>query len=118
MLLVRRARSAPQVKRWGPEFQPRGWNVEESAFRNWINLERCVLCQALWFVSVHTGHSPQRYRVRWPHSVEDWMWLESLDGGQSLGTWHDDQLMSTPGGKSPGRVDLELLLRGRQDEPS
>lgn len=108
---------SPQTKRWGPELKPRGWDAAKIVFGNWIGLERCALCQALWFVAVSAGHSSPRYRVRWPHSVQDWIWLESLDSGQSLRAWHDDQFLCALSGKPSVRVDLDLLLRQRQGEP-
>lgn len=108
-----RSCGSPQARKYAPHDWPKALRTEELVYGNWMHLERCAFCRTLWFVTCDVGPS-QKYMVRWRLSIEDWQWLEALDGGASLREWHDDQF-----GSSPTRsVDLEALLSRRSAEAS
>ena len=104
-----RSCGGPQAQKYSPHEWPKALQTEEIAFGNWIHLERCVWCDALWFVARDAGHASQSYLVRWPFTVDDWEWLNALEGGKALRDWHDGQFRTPPAPLS----DLEQLLRGR-----
>lgn len=109
-----RSCGSPQARKYAPHDWPKALRTEELVHGNWMHLERCAFCRALWFVARDAGHASQRYMARWRLSVEDWQWLDALDGGASLREWHDDQFRF-----SPARgVDLEALLSQREADRS
>jgi len=55
---------------------------------NWISLERCESCGALWCVSPYEPYASFPYLAAWPKNEESWRQIHAVDEGQTLISWH------------------------------
>jgi hypothetical protein len=59
---------------------------------NWISLERCDSCGALWSVSPYEPYASFPYLVAWPQDQEAWQKKHDLDEGRTLLAWHAHEI--------------------------
>jgi hypothetical protein len=55
---------------------------------NWITLERCEECGALWCSSPYEPFASFPYLVAWPRDVISWRSIHDSDDGRTLLSWH------------------------------
>jgi hypothetical protein len=55
---------------------------------NWITLERCQECGALWCNSPYEPFASFPYLVLWPRDATEWRPIHDSDDGRSLLRWH------------------------------
>lgn len=76
---------APERTIYGPGKRPTFAEVRSG---NWIALERCDVCGALWCSSPYEPYAAFEYVVRWERSPEAWSRLHDADSGRALLRWH------------------------------
>ncbi len=76
---------APDRQLYGPGPQPA---LELVRRGNWIDLERCPQCGALWCLSPYEPYAAFVYLARWERPAEDWARAHDLDDGRTLLRWH------------------------------
>ena len=79
---------APSKSLWvmfGPHRKPVIQRVQNG---NWVSLERCNQCGALWCNSPYEPYASFPYMVAWSQTPEEWKRLHDSDDGQALLAWH------------------------------
>ena len=79
---------APQRALWVLFGTPRKPVVRKVIDGNWISLERCDSCSALWCVSPYEPYASFPYLVAWPRDEESWKQTHDSDCGRTLLSWH------------------------------
>ncbi len=55
---------------------------------NWISLEQCSQCSALWCSSPYEPYAAFIYHVRWRKTPDEWRRIHDLDNGTTMRHWH------------------------------
>ena len=77
---------APERVLFGPGRKPA--ELANVHLGEWISLERCPACQALWCSSLYEPYAAFEYLVRWEWDPERWRRLHAADAGETLRRWH------------------------------
>ena len=78
----------PNRKLWtlfGEHRKPKLADVESG---NYIFLQRCLPCNALWCLSPYEPYASFAFLVWWPHDEVKWHSMHALDDGRTLLAWH------------------------------
>ena len=79
---------APTRKLWvlfGEHRQP---TLTEVQTGNWIVLQRCSLCGALWCLSPYEPYASFPFVALWPYDEARWQRTHAIDEGKTLCGWH------------------------------
>lgn len=80
---------SPERILFGPGQQP---ELVQVRIGNWISLEQCEPCHALWCLSPYEPYASFSYLVRWPSSVEVWAEAHEKDDGKTMRQWHASEI--------------------------
>ncbi|MBP7692991.1 MAG: hypothetical protein KA764_13800 [Anaerolineales bacterium] len=77
---------APETILYGPGDKPAG--LTGLQLGNWISLEQCGHCRALWCASLYEPYAAFEYLVRWDYDAATWRRVHDADAGRALLRWH------------------------------
>lgn len=70
---------------WGPSVTKLNLEIIDSG--NWINLNRCGECGALWVESYYEPYMSFPYWVKWSYPATYWRIVHDFDAAKSLHDW-------------------------------
>ena len=71
---------------WGCGLFPKLSDVE---LGNYIVLQRCQQCGALWCMSPYEPYLSFTFLAAWPYGQHEWRAVHNLDNGNTLLAWHE-----------------------------
>lgn len=77
---------APEKILYAPSEKPAG--LVNLQLGNWISLEQCGDCGALWCLSPYEPYAAFEYLVRWEFDAATWRRVHAADAGRALLRWH------------------------------
>lgn len=76
----------PDRTLWGCGKFPKLPDVDKG---NYITLQRCENCEALWCLSPYEPYLSFEFLAAWPHNQQIWRAVHNLDDGSTLLSWHE-----------------------------
>lgn len=76
----------PQRSLWTFENYPQ---LAEVKVGNWIALQRCPECSALWCEVPHEPYASFTFLTAWPFDEQAWQSVHDIDEARPLHEWHD-----------------------------
>ncbi len=61
--------------------------LESVEIGNWIELQRCSLCQTFWCRSPYEPYGAWEFAAIWPRSAAEWHAFHAIDKGATLQRW-------------------------------